>query len=441
MSRIEDTIAVAENIEKKLEAEAVLGKGSGVFPTYLVTSCCGGSGAGMFLDMLYKVYEAIQRKAGGKSPQIRAVIFLPSIFEKEVKKSSGELPALHRANAYAFFKELESLIGNPLEIENCCLDAFQRKERQVPPLSEWYPFNRAYLIDRHLGEIGVIDDPLEMAEPAFLTELYTQRDFVELSLIRNGERFIDEDYAVLEPELVDASKQEVAQFVNRCEYGVGFAQMVHVGLEKELEEALKIVSEQRKRAMEAINEARARRDTLIDEVDTLLKNWFAKVRVGKLKGLVSDFVNALRGYLEASLEEHLLSKQEAYLTKLAGHSWKADIKVGDVVIDKEVKKDLTDEQHRWLERIEGRLREILKRASEMKGAALYVGEDERQTVTKRAFPEVAEFPRSERIEKLSPTWNSPRGVGTSHPTSRPAGRNTLTACPTSCRRRRWSMRS
>ena len=117
-------------------------------------------------------------------------------------------------------------------------------------------------------------------DPAFLTQLYTQRDFVELSLIRNGERQIDEEYAILEQELIDAYKQEIALFVNRCQYGVGFAQMAHQRLEKELEEILKTVSEQRKSATQAIDDARHRRDKFIEEIDALQKSWFARVRAG-----------------------------------------------------------------------------------------------------------------------------------------------------------------
>ena len=36
----------------------------------------------------------------------------------------------------------------------------------------------------------------------------------------------------------------------------------------------------------------------------------------------------------------------------------------------------------------------------MKAASLYIEEDEQQSITKRAFPEVSEFPTSDRITKL-----------------------------------------
>ena len=104
--------------------------------------------------MIYKVYQAIQGKAGGKSPQIRGVVFLPSVFEKEAKKSSAELPALHRANAYACFKELEYLTANPQEIENRSLDAFMQKQRQIPYPLNWYPFNRAYSLTGIWGQLA-----------------------------------------------------------------------------------------------------------------------------------------------------------------------------------------------------------------------------------------------------------------------------------------------
>jgi hypothetical protein len=76
---------------------------------YLIFSIAGGTGAGIFMDLAFYIYDffiaAIQ-------PNIRALIFLPSIY---IKHCNGIHPNNHskiRAAGYAALKELEACMDN-----------------------------------------------------------------------------------------------------------------------------------------------------------------------------------------------------------------------------------------------------------------------------------------------------------------------------------------
>ncbi|HTE18321.1 MAG TPA: tubulin-like doman-containing protein [Armatimonadota bacterium] len=68
---------------------------------YLVSSCCGGSGAGLLLDIALLLRHKLQAIA----PQIKAVLVMPSVFDKDATKP-GHKQRL-QANAVATLMELQ----------------------------------------------------------------------------------------------------------------------------------------------------------------------------------------------------------------------------------------------------------------------------------------------------------------------------------------------
>ncbi|EKD68925.1 MAG: hypothetical protein ACD_47C00360G0002 [uncultured bacterium] len=94
---------------------------------YIMSSLCGGSGSGMFLDMGYIVQNLIE------NCEINSYSVMPSIFQIEQQSSID-------ANAYAALKELDYLMSE----QNFTLDMGPQYE---PRTFKTRPFDRCYLID------------------------------------------------------------------------------------------------------------------------------------------------------------------------------------------------------------------------------------------------------------------------------------------------------
>lgn len=80
---------------------------------YLVSSVCGGTGSSGFLEVVYRLWAASQQF--GLAPDIRAFLYLPGVFEEEIRKTSpnaiAELANV-RANAYGFLRELDHFLAH-----------------------------------------------------------------------------------------------------------------------------------------------------------------------------------------------------------------------------------------------------------------------------------------------------------------------------------------
>lgn len=127
------------------------------FSVYVVTSACGGTGSGIFLDLLYKVWRAVM--AQGRIPEIRAFVFLPGIYEDEARKRSLELVQAHRANAYGFLKELDHFLTLGSDLNKYILDAKTRDSSQRVSIPPGNLAKYVYLIDKQLGNLGNLDRP------------------------------------------------------------------------------------------------------------------------------------------------------------------------------------------------------------------------------------------------------------------------------------------
>ncbi len=137
------TIEEAENMGYPVVREG------GIRHIYVVSSLCGGTGSGIFLDVAHKLRDIFQEQA-----VITGVMALPSVFLQEL--DSDLQRARIQANSYAALKELDYFqSGHDFEVQY----------PGEPPTSVSRPFDRIYLIGRRnrRGEaLSSIEDVMEM---------------------------------------------------------------------------------------------------------------------------------------------------------------------------------------------------------------------------------------------------------------------------------------
>jgi hypothetical protein len=98
-----------QRIQAKLEAHEQFDFNAEADPVvYLVTSVCGGQGAGAFVD----VAVALRELADGRFPRLNliGVLVLPSVYEKKINRENLSRVA---ANTHAAMKELDYLLHDP----------------------------------------------------------------------------------------------------------------------------------------------------------------------------------------------------------------------------------------------------------------------------------------------------------------------------------------
>lgn len=156
-SIIQQKVADACTLYEELVRGQNLAEVGSNFRVYLTTSSCGGTGSGIFLDVLYKIWRAVL--AQGRIPEIRAFVFMPGVYEEEARKSSLELVQAHRANAYAFLKETDYFLLPESDINRFILDAKTRDPSQLVAIPPGGLVKYCYLIDRQLGNLGNLDKP------------------------------------------------------------------------------------------------------------------------------------------------------------------------------------------------------------------------------------------------------------------------------------------
>lgn len=101
---------------------------------FIVSSLCGGTGAGMFLDVAHRVRHQV-----GSNASIIGIFFMPSVFERTI---SSEIQKRRiRANAYAALKELEHFH------ETQSFKALYPSEQVELPTTPYRAFSRIFLVE------------------------------------------------------------------------------------------------------------------------------------------------------------------------------------------------------------------------------------------------------------------------------------------------------
>lgn len=124
---------------------------------FLVASTCGGTGSGLFFDMVHLVARTFYNQQA-LAPEIAAVLLLPGIFLDKYR-SSGLLP-YYAANAWAFWQELKYLLRDGDSLNQWVADANSARWAGLPgqgiPTGQ-EPLHWVYLFDHELPGLGFFD--------------------------------------------------------------------------------------------------------------------------------------------------------------------------------------------------------------------------------------------------------------------------------------------
>ena len=102
---------------------------------YVVSSLCGGTGAGMFLDVVHRIRAQVRNNA-----RIVGIFFLPDVLENEI--SSDLQRRRIRANAYAALKEM-----NHFQETQQFRALYPSEQRELPD-TPYAPFDFIFLMGR-----------------------------------------------------------------------------------------------------------------------------------------------------------------------------------------------------------------------------------------------------------------------------------------------------
>ncbi len=127
------------NLDKIRDMEIAQNRGFPVVGNYqliyVVSSLCGGTGAGMFLDVVHRIRAQVRNNA-----RIVGIFFLPDVLEAEI--SSDLQQRRIRANAYAALKEL-----NYFQETQKFSVLYPSEQRELPD-TPYAPFDFIFLMGR-----------------------------------------------------------------------------------------------------------------------------------------------------------------------------------------------------------------------------------------------------------------------------------------------------
>lgn len=103
---------------------------------YVVSSLCGGTGAGLFLDVAHRIRHEV-----GANAHVVGIFLMPSVFEKEIRSDLQRRRV--KANAYAALKELNYFHTTQ------AFQALYPSEQHPLPETRYRAFNQIFLIERN----------------------------------------------------------------------------------------------------------------------------------------------------------------------------------------------------------------------------------------------------------------------------------------------------
>ncbi|MBI2837555.1 MAG: hypothetical protein HYX75_04535 [Acidobacteria bacterium] len=117
---------------------------------FIVSSLCGGTGAGMFLDAAYMQTNLWKRKWSRFNTKVCGLLALPSVFA-DITQASERI----RSNAYASMKELDHFMNKDVYMDP--ERAFRSDYPYVehPEVYQAAPFDRVFLFDNSNGRVSV----------------------------------------------------------------------------------------------------------------------------------------------------------------------------------------------------------------------------------------------------------------------------------------------
>lgn len=125
-------LAVIPQIERAENAGYPVVRQTGLRQIYIVSSTCGGTGAGMLLDIAHRLRHEFREMAF-----ITSILLMPSVFENEIKTAIQKNRI--KSNSYATLKEIEHFQGG---------NRFKAQYPDEPEFTISRPFDRIYLIEK-----------------------------------------------------------------------------------------------------------------------------------------------------------------------------------------------------------------------------------------------------------------------------------------------------
>jgi hypothetical protein len=117
---------------------------------FLVASVCGGTGAGIFLDMGFMLTNLWKRKWSRFNTKVCALLALPSVFS-DITQGTERI----RSNAYASIKELDHYMNKDVYTDADLAFRMDYPYVEHPETLAFAPFDRAFLFDNSNGRVSV----------------------------------------------------------------------------------------------------------------------------------------------------------------------------------------------------------------------------------------------------------------------------------------------
>ena len=117
---------------------------------FVVSSVCGGTGAGMFLDVSYALTNLWKRKWNRFNTKVSALLALPSVFA-DISQGTERI----RSNAYASMKELDHFMNKDVYMDP---ELAFRTDYPYVESTEAYnfgPLDRVFLFDNSNGRVSI----------------------------------------------------------------------------------------------------------------------------------------------------------------------------------------------------------------------------------------------------------------------------------------------
>ncbi len=153
--------------EEKLVSSGIRILG-GVGTAYVVSSMCGGTGSGSFIDMGFALREVMERVGGERALRVAGVFTMPEGYLQEVPQDFQKQRI--QANAYASLKELDNYL-NPAAVETLTMQ-FSTSLPSFKPMRA--PFDEVSLLDilnRNHERLRSIADLYEMIAAKLFLEI------------------------------------------------------------------------------------------------------------------------------------------------------------------------------------------------------------------------------------------------------------------------------
>ncbi len=117
---------------------------------FVITSLCGGTGAGMFLDTAFLLSSLWKRKWNRFNTKVCGLLALPSVFA-DVSQGTERI----RSNAYASLKELDHFMNKDVYTDEQLAFRGDYPYVEQPERHAISPFDRVFLFDNSNGRVSI----------------------------------------------------------------------------------------------------------------------------------------------------------------------------------------------------------------------------------------------------------------------------------------------